>query len=74
MQEVLIKEGEKKALISISALLICTDGWIGGNVQKEKIDPEHTLKPIFHPNRNNFVKQPKTKVCWGSSTEARFRQ
>lgn len=30
-------------------------------MQKEKIDPEHTLKPIFHPNRNNFVKQPNTK-------------
>lgn len=32
-------------------------------MQKEKIDPEHTLKPIFHPNRNNFVKQPNTKFA-----------
>ena len=48
--------GGGKALINISALLICTDGWTGGNIQKEKIDPEYALEIIFHSNRNRFVK------------------
>lgn len=32
-------------------------------MQKEKIDPEHTLEIIFYPNRNKFVKQPNKRDC-----------
>lgn len=58
MWEVLIMgNNNKKALISISALLICTDGWTGGNIQKEKIDPEYTLETFFHPNRSCQIRK-----------------